>query len=296
MSLMKRVRALVASLTLVLIFSSSAGANVGDYLRDRALDVADLTRLRLTVPRRGMGLGFHARGTMIAQIGLLGFDGWATGWDRRAIGVWDQRRVEYGFGPAYWTELWRNDTSGVFNHPGSLWVDHDERGLVRRQRIHWDDGRRHPFSVGGEVATPVIGLDAGFYPAEAFDLVFGLVGIDTMGDDLASAKRAQARRSLGEYPSPEIPPAAELTLRADETMNGADAEADLALPPAVEATTPADYQAPTAAGGDESVVDEASDGAFPDTALPDEADPAEADPAEAPLVKDLPAAAGPPTP
>lgn len=155
----------------------------GGFLRDRLLDLGDLFRFRFHMPRGGRGIGIKARGTCLAQVGLVYFDGKSAGIDRRGAGIWDECRFEGGIGPAYLSsvqnEMARGNRYTDVRHP---WSRLHKRGIVRND-LYWDDGRRHPLSCGTEFQLALFGLEVETYPIEWFDLVLGWVGLDPVNDD-----------------------------------------------------------------------------------------------------------------
>jgi hypothetical protein len=152
------------------------------YLQDRFLDMADFLRLKIGVG----GFGFNARGTALAQIGMVYTNGVFMGFDRRAWGIWREERYAWGFSLAYHTEIATTYYAGnEFADPLSPWNDlNPRRGYIRNDE-GWDDLRWRPFSAGAEVHFG-IGVDVALYPEEVLDFVFGFFLIDFLHDDLAN--------------------------------------------------------------------------------------------------------------
>jgi len=153
------------------------------FLRDRALDLCDLFRFRLHAPKGFRGVGVKARGTCLAQVGFIYSDGRSVGNDRRAVGVWRERRLEGGVGPVYFSRLFAERIAGNrYMDIRRPWSRMFRRGIVRNG-IFWDDGRLHPLSAGAEIHLPVFGVEFEVYPLEALDAALGWVGLDPFNDD-----------------------------------------------------------------------------------------------------------------
>lgn len=174
----------------------------GNYFKDRAHDVLDLFRLRGGIPDEGRSIGLKARVTTAVQVGYVAYQGPYAGMDRRAIGVFDEKRREGGISGAY----------GSFNEmdgKGNYFMDQDTPwALARDRRIlrnlpHWDDGRRRALSCGVELATPIFALDVGVYPGEAVDLVLGFFTIDVVHDDHVDWDDLKKIQKQSTYPEPK---------------------------------------------------------------------------------------------
>lgn len=153
------------------------------YGKDRFNDVVDIFRLRVGVPRTGRGYGAKARVTTLAQAGYVRYDGHYLGIDRRAAGLFDEDRLEGGASVIYGSRQemqgpWGNE----FLRGDTEWSKVEDRRILRNIP-HWDDGRQRYLSVGAEVATPLLAVDAGVYPEEALDFVLGIFLIDIYTDD-----------------------------------------------------------------------------------------------------------------
>jgi len=161
----------------------SLSAQVADFFRDRALDLCDLFRFRLNIPRGYRAVGFKARGTCLVQAGFVYFDGRSAGIDRRGVGVWRERRLEGGVGPFYFSDVADEMISGNrFTDRRSPWSLLYRRGIVRNG-LFWDDGRRHPLSCGAEIELGLFGIEFETYPLEYLDALLGWVGLDSPNDD-----------------------------------------------------------------------------------------------------------------
>ncbi len=165
--------------------AASVGEIVLGYFRDRGNDFLDIFRLRLSAPRQLMGFGFHLRATALAQVGILYFQGEHFGLDRRALGVWREERFTGGISALYYTDVVNDIVYGNrFTDEDDIWSLWQERGIVRNN-IYWDDGRRHPVSIGVEVQLAILpGVDVGIYPTELVDFVVGFFTLDPWDDDL----------------------------------------------------------------------------------------------------------------
>lgn len=189
---LKWCKLIMLSLLFLGVFTTTAladiteiGEVVGRYFQDRANDFLDIFRFRLSAAREAKGFGFHIRATCLAQVGALYFDGEHFGMDRRAIGVWREKRFAGGLSAVYFTDVTNDIVYGNrFTDVDDVWSEAQERGIVRNN-IYWDDGRNHPFSIGAEVQLGILpGVDIGVYPTELVDFVVGIFTLDPWGDDL----------------------------------------------------------------------------------------------------------------
>ena len=192
-----RHAALSALILAILALSATpAPANaVLRYVRDRAFDLTDIFRFKVSVPEGNKSLGFHVKATSLAQVGLLHHDGHSVGMDRRVMGVWDETRTLYGVSLLTWTDIWRERVDGnQFADPNTPWALYARRSVVRAERNHWDDGRRSPLGLGMELHTAILpGFDFGFYPLEVIDFVGGVFLLDIRRDDLARVEAFYGR-------------------------------------------------------------------------------------------------------
>lgn len=180
-------RSLMTTLAALLISGSMAApapaAPVVTYFTDRVHDFLDIFRVRAGFPDGGKGIGVKARATVLAQAGYVYFDGTYAGLERRGIGIVDERRHEGGVSFIYLSRNEMEPTWGnMFLKGGEEWHEVRDRRILRNLP-HWDDGRRRPLSFGAEVVTPILALDLGVYPEEAFDFVLGIFTIDIFKDD-----------------------------------------------------------------------------------------------------------------
>jgi len=170
---------------MLFLAAASAQAGILGYFRDRGADFLDLFLLRISAPRGIRGIGFRARATALAQVGAIYFEGEHFGMDRRAIGVWGEKRAQGGLSLLFFTSV-ENDViwGNYFLEENTPWMNFEERGLVRND-ICWDDGRKDFFSVNAEVQLAFLpGLEAGVYPIELIDFVMGFFTLDPKNDDL----------------------------------------------------------------------------------------------------------------
>jgi len=158
--------------------------NAIGFLRDRALDFCDFSRLRFHVPNGFRAVGLKARATCLAQAGFVYFDGKSAGIDRRATAVWRERRLEGGVGPIYASDVQSETVAGnCFADVRHPWSRLHQRGIVRNGAV-WDDGRLHPLSCGAELQLFVCGFEIETYPLEYLDAIIGWFGLDPFNDDL----------------------------------------------------------------------------------------------------------------
>ena len=181
---------LIPLILLVLLTIGSAQAGIGSYLKDRGADLLDVFLLRVSVARKARGFGARARATALVQAGGIYFEGEHFGMDRRAIGVWKDRRSEGGISLLYFTSV-QNDVvwGNYFLRPGTPWMKFEERGIVRNN-IYWDDGRKHPLSFNAEIQPGLLpGLEVGIYPTEALDFLSGFLTLDPHNDDMTRVRK-----------------------------------------------------------------------------------------------------------
>lgn len=166
-----------------------AAAGVAEYFRDRGEDFLDIFRIRYIVPYRAEGYGAKARVTALAQVGYVHLNGSAYGMDRRAIGHNVEKRTEGGVSIFYASRTEMVKVSGnQYLDSDSDWNQAAARGIMR-QGGAWDDGRRHPVSIGAEVELGILGIDLGVYPTEAFDFLTGWIFFDIYKDDRSFTDR-----------------------------------------------------------------------------------------------------------
>jgi len=191
-------------LMVILTIAISAQANVLTYMRDRGVDFLDIFLLRISAARGAKGFGFRARATTLAQIGAIYFEGEHFGMDRRAVGVWKERRTEGGISLAYFTSIENEPIWGdYFLQPNTSWMNFQERGIIRNN-IFWDDGRKHPLSINAEIQLGILpGFEAGIYPTEILDFIAGFLTLDPQNDDLARVKKYTAHYPTEEIEQPE---------------------------------------------------------------------------------------------
>jgi len=159
------------------------------YFCDRLLDLSDFFRVRVHRPKGLRSVGLKARATALVQAGAIYFHGGSYGFDRRALGIWRERRIEGGIGPLYATQVRSEALAGnYYLDDDQPWFELYDRRLVRNG-LYWDDGRLRPLSIGAEAHVFFFGIEAEAYPLEMLDFLFGWVGIDAFDDDLATVIR-----------------------------------------------------------------------------------------------------------
>ncbi len=180
-------------IAVIFAMTVSARGSVLTYFRDRGADFLDIFLLRISAARNAKGFGFRARATGLAQIGAIYFEGEHFGLDRRAIGVWKERRAEGGISLAYFTSIENESVWGdYFLEPDTPWMNFQERGIIRNN-IFWGDGRGHPLSVNAEIQAGILpGFEAGIYPTEILDFAAGFFTLDPQNDDLARVRKYTA--------------------------------------------------------------------------------------------------------
>lgn len=217
-------------------------AGVGLYLKNRALDLFDLIGLRVSGAKDLRGFGLYARATAVGQLGFVSFDGTYSGIDRRAVGIWREKKIQAALGPLAFTSVETKTRRGNgFAHEAGEWGERADRGIVRNGEF-WDDGRGHPLSFGAEYQFgPVPGLEVRVYPMELIDFALGWVGIDTFNDDLMAPPKAESERPRDTGREIEV-----LEIRApDEGAEGLPQTAPATpRPPEEPASRPADVPAP----------------------------------------------------
>jgi hypothetical protein len=180
--------------------------HTGIYFKDRFHDLLDIFRLRVGIPENGKAIGVKARATSLAQAGYVHFRGKMVGIERRALGIMAERRTEGGVSVLYGSLNEMEPLRGnSFLKANSDWSAIEDRRIVR-QLPYWDDGRNRHLGVGAEVATPLLGFDAGVYPEEAIDFVLGWLTLDIYDDDeLLLANYADAEATTAREPDATAP-------------------------------------------------------------------------------------------
>lgn len=183
----RRALALVlAAAALLCLPPAPARANAFTrYLLNRCLDGMDVIGLRVSGAKKARGAGIHVRATGLVQAGVVYFDGAHVGLDRRAAGVWRERRFQAALGPLAFTNLDMKTLAGnQFAHGEGPWSEAEERGIVR-QEYNYDDGRKHFCAFGVELQPGILpGFEARFHPIELLDFVVGFTSLDLFDDDM----------------------------------------------------------------------------------------------------------------
>jgi len=204
------------------------------FVGDRALDFCDFFRFRLHAPNGFRGVGAKARATCLAQAGFICLHGRSVGVDRRGAGIWRERRLEGGIGPAYFSRVADEMIAGNrYTDVRRPWSKMYRRGIVRNG-VFWDDGRLHPLSCGAEVQLFVIGVEVEAYPLELLDAAVGFLGLDPFNDDDSRILRRG-------YEWQTIP---ELKVR-DESKEKVAREKRSYLAPETKAPAPAEKETPS---------------------------------------------------
>ena len=141
-----------------------------------------------------------ARATFLAQAGVVHYDGYYWGLNRRALGSTREQRTEGGVSFLYGSKhttvpVYGND----FLKGNTPWSQIEDRRILLNMP-YWDDARGDLLGVGFEVATPVGAMDFGVSPSQLFDFLGGWVMIDPYQDDLVKRKLPE-----GERPERTIP-------------------------------------------------------------------------------------------
>jgi len=177
------VPGLIAGLV-VLFASSPARAGVGDYFADRWYDFADIFTARVSAAQDGKSAGVMVRATALAQVGLVYFNGEHAGLDRRAVGIWREKRLHGALGPIAWNEIEMRTIMGTdYAHDDTEWTDAQERGIVRNG-LYYDDGRQEPLAIGVELQPGILpGFEFRVHPLQALDFIVGWTTMDVYNDD-----------------------------------------------------------------------------------------------------------------
>jgi hypothetical protein len=231
----------------------TTGSTIAGYFVDRALDLADFFRFRFHAPRGFRSVGFKVRGTALAQVGFIFFDGKSIGLDRRGVGIWRERRLEGGVSLLYFSKVHDEMIAGNrFTDVNDPWSRLHQRGIVRNGRF-WDDGRLHPLSIGAEIQLFFFGTEFEVYPLEILDAPLGWFLLDSPQDDDSRIQRRwreiQASPELHvrsewyntfehEPPGGEEPPLRPTGEPTDLTTQPGDHMTTPALEPGDESTTP----------------------------------------------------------
>ncbi|GAB4323395.1 MAG: hypothetical protein Kow0059_18750 [Candidatus Sumerlaeia bacterium] len=280
-----------------------ARSGVAQYFIDRGNDLLDIVRLRIGVPHKAHAFGVKARVTSLAQLGFVWFEGAQYGLDRRALGQWHEGRTEGGVSLAYFSNVQNESGWGNrFLRADDPWTTFQARGIVRND-LYWDDGRRHPLSIGAELQTGILpGLDLGIYPGEVLDFLFGFLTLDYWDDDglhvNRNLRRLERLRSdaLNEVateaptaaPAPEAAPEAPAPATSDTSQTAPLTTPDDILPPVIDLaqTAPVIIPTPSEAAPAEPPAPQAAQPSSPAPAAP-------APPAAPPLPADPTAQAAP---
>lgn len=247
MNLRRLIRLRIAAPILVIILALTAApapvraeSPALRYIKNRGLDFMDMFGLRIGGAKAGRAAGAALRATALAQVAAVYFDGEHAGMDRRAIGVWRERRLQGALGPLAYTHIETESRGGNdFAHGDTDWDARQPRGIIRNGE-YWDDGRERFFACGAEIQTGILpGFEIRFDPMELVDFALGWTTIDIYTDDVREGDRMR----------PDAPAPGE----AGEILPGEEAAPSLpaprpseSLPPegAAPSTAPANSKAP----------------------------------------------------
>ncbi|MBI1293317.1 hypothetical protein GC173_19100 [bacterium] len=180
---MKKLLTAAAVALVSMTCTGMALADASTYFKNRGNDFLDIFRARAGFPEHGRGYGAKLRVTSLAQVGYVDFDGSYAGLERRGVGVVDEKRREAGVSVLYGSYNEMVPTAGnQYLRASTNWSLLEDRRIIRNLP-HWDDGRRRPLSIGGELALPIGAIDLGIYPEEVADFVVGIVTLDMFNDD-----------------------------------------------------------------------------------------------------------------
>lgn len=182
--------------------ASPGPRDLGGWLEARGADVLDTVGLRLTV---GPGFGVYVRATEYLQLGymavgpsegdlprpeqgeLRGVPCFVTGLRGRYGGAWWERSEEIML-PA----LSSRDVVDEAIHRETL------AGYITPHGEY--DDWRYEFGLG--LHAILIGVQAEIRPVQVLDLVFGLFGVDMLGDDIPRGTVEQADSEQQEFVGP----------------------------------------------------------------------------------------------
>lgn len=236
---------LIASLV-VLFGTGSARAGVGDYFADRWYDFADIFTARVSAAQDGKSAGVMVRATALAQMGLVYFNGEHAGLDRRALGIWREKRLHGALGPIAWNEIEMRTIKGTdYAHDDTEWTDAQERGIVRNG-LYYDDGRQEPLAIGVELQPGILpGFEFRVHPLQALDFIVGWTTMDVYNDDEPAPEDDviilydSNPEELPEYSDEDFAPSekisdVEIEVELEETELPAAPQPDTTSPPAAQ--------------------------------------------------------------
>ncbi len=187
-----RIPATVTAVALALMFTP-AQSHAANYFMDRVNDFADIFRFRVGVPENGKAGGVKARATFLAQAGVVHYDGYYWGLNRRALGSTHEERTEGGVSFLYGSKHTTEAVYGnAFLRGDTPWSRTEDRRILLNMP-YWDDARGDLLGVGAEIATPVGAIDIGVNPSQLFDFLTGWIMIDPFQDDLVKREFQESR-------------------------------------------------------------------------------------------------------
>ena len=149
------------------------GTAVAYYLPNRLADFLDILSLHV-----GFGIGLHANAhaTRALQLGAGATNVSRLGLDRREIGNFQDRRGEISILPFSAFSMSRQNNVGNF----------DEFDTADDMPVFYSEYQDYA-AVGAEVTAAIVSVGADVHPLEIPDAIFGLVGLDMLGDDMPYA-------------------------------------------------------------------------------------------------------------
>ncbi len=149
------------------------------YVADRGLDLAQVANLSLGLSE---GVDLSVRVTKVAQAGVGSYRGlfW-FGLKDGLFDAWEEERSEFGVGPLYIHEVFRDRGARLLAIRYPLFADPGFREYAL-DVTHLSD--RGWFGVGATVNFIFLGLDVSFELAELADFFAGLGGSDLLDDDV----------------------------------------------------------------------------------------------------------------
>ena len=188
---MKRTIAVVA----VLLLSGCA------YFEPRGRDLGDIFRLEGSI---GVGLQANATAGELLHLGIGSSRRWSGGW---AYGMsTSERRVEDHFPLSFVSSCLNPEITGLHTLKSGGGPEHPQHrcaavapgafssGTVRKPAMQY-------FNLEVGFMAVVLGVEAGFNPAELVDFVLGIFGLDIAGDDAVDVR---SRRRLWIPADPEL--------------------------------------------------------------------------------------------
>lgn len=136
------------------------------------------------------------RFTKFLQFGSGGFEGKTYGMLGRGMGVWEEKRGEWGLSLLYYSRVKRKFISGNDALAKALETTTSKDDITDAAEQLGDVDALQPkdrglFNIGAGAHIVTVGFDFGFDPIEFFDFLFGLFTVDFKKDDLATLRASQ---------------------------------------------------------------------------------------------------------